>query len=145
MRFKTKKVEIENKYISKNPAQSFSKDEMYYNYLEDKDFTKRIEILRNLIEYLSRARNDAENYSEKEITEGIEEEYMNFLEKIREEGKIEGKMEGKLEGKMEGEMKGKIESKLETARNMKDLGLSMDFIQKSVGLSEIELRENGIL
>jgi hypothetical protein len=28
MRFKTKKVEIENKYISKNPAQSFSKDEM---------------------------------------------------------------------------------------------------------------------
>ena len=66
---------------------------------------------------------------------------MNFLEKIREEGKIEGKMEGKLEG----EMKGKIESKLETARNMKDLGLSTDIIQKSVGLSEIELRENGIL
>ena len=66
---------------------------------------------------------------------------MNFLEKIREEGKIEGKMEGKLEG----EMKGKFESKLETARNMKDLGLSMNIIQKSVGLSEIELRENGIL
>ena len=104
---------------------------------EEKNFAKRIEILRNLIEYLSRARNDAENYSEKEITEGIEEEYMNFLEKIREEGKMEGKLEG--------EMKGKIESKLETARNMKDLGLTLDIIQKSVGLSEIELRENGIL
>ena len=62
---------------------------------------------------------------------------MNFLEKIREEGKMEGKLEG--------EMKGKIESKLETARNMKDLGLSMDIIQKSVGLSEEELRDNGIL
>jgi len=115
--------------------------EIYTSLREEKNFAKRIEILRNLLEYLSKARNDAENYSEKEITEGIEEEYMNFLEKIREEGKIEGKMEGKLEG----EMKGKIESKLETARNMKDLGLSMDIIQKSVGLSEIELRENGIL
>ena len=102
MRFKTKKVEIENKYIYKNPAQSFSKDEMQYNYLEDKDFTKRIEILRNILQYLSRARNDAENYSEKEITEEKEEEYMNFLEKIREEGKIEGKMERKLEGELKG-------------------------------------------
>ena len=104
---------------------------------EEKNFAKRIEILRILLEYLNRARNDAENYSVNEIIQGIEEEYMNFLEKIREEGKIEGKMEG--------EMKGKIESKLETARNMKDLGLSMDIIQKSVGLSEEELRDNGIL
>ena len=62
---------------------------------------------------------------------------MNFLEKIREEGK--------LEGKLEGEIKGKLEKALETARNMKDLGLSMDIIQKSVGLSEEELRDNGIL
>jgi predicted transposase/invertase (TIGR01784 family) len=54
---------------------------------------------------------------------------MNFLEKIREEGKIEGK----------------IDKAIETARNMKDLGLTLDIIQKSVGLSEDELKENGIL
>ena len=58
---------------------------------------------------------------------------MNFLEKMREEGKLEG------------EMKGKIESKLETARKMKEMGLSLEIIQKSVGLSEGELKENGIL
>ena len=40
---------------------------------------------------------------------------------------------------------GKIETKLETALNMKNLGLSIEVIQKSVGLSEEELRENGIL
>ena len=54
---------------------------------------------------------------------------MNFLEKIREEGELKGKLEGKIE----------------TARNMRDLGLTLEIIQKSVGLSEVELRENGIL
>ena len=54
---------------------------------------------------------------------GIEEEYMNFLEKIREEGKIEEKLEGVLEGK--------IESKLKTARNMKDFGDSQWILFKN--------------
>ena len=71
------------------------------------------------------------------MTEGIEEECMNFLEKIREEGKIEGKLEGVL--------KGKIESKLKTARNMKELGDSLEKIIFITGLSESELRGNGIL
>ena len=103
--------------------------EIYASLREEKDFAKRIEILRNLLEYLSRARNDAENYSEKEITQVIEEEYMNFLEKIKEEGKLEGK----------------LENKLETARKMKDMGLSIEVILKAVGLSEDQLKENGIL
>ena len=97
------------------------------------NYPKRIEILRYLLEYLSRARNDAENYSVNEIIPGIEVEYMNFLEKIREEGKIEGKMEGKMD------------KAIETARKMKDLGISIEVIIKSVGLSEGELRENEIL
>jgi predicted transposase/invertase (TIGR01784 family) len=40
---------------------------------------------------------------------------------------------------------GEFKNKIETARNMKNLGLSMEVIIKSVGLSEEELRENGIL
>jgi predicted transposase/invertase (TIGR01784 family) len=51
------------------------------------------------------------------------------------------RQEGELKGKKEGEFK----TNLETARNMKDLGLSLDIIQKSVGLSEEELKKNGIL
>ena len=107
--------------------------EIYTSLREETNYAKRIEILRYLLEYLSRARNDAENYSVNEIIQGIEEEYMNFLEKIREEGKIEGKMEGKMD------------KAIETARKMKDLGISIEVIIKSVGLSEGELRENEIL
>ena len=102
--------------------------EIYTSLREEKNFTKRIEILRNLLEYLSRARNDAENYSVNEIIQGIEVEYMNFLEKIREEG----------------ELKGKLENKLETARKMKEFGDTFEKIKIITGLSEDELRENGI-
>ena len=37
-------------------------------------------------------RIDAEIFSVKEIIQGIEVEYMNALDKIREEGKIEGEL-----------------------------------------------------
>ena len=104
------------------------------------NYPKRIEILRNLLEYLYRARNDAEKYSAKEITQGIEEEYMNVLDKIREEGKLEGIIEGKLEGKLEGEFK----AKLETARKMKEFGDTIEKIKFITGLSEDLLKENGI-
>ena len=118
----------------------FHLKEIYTSLREESNFAKRIEILRNLLEYLNRARNDAEKYSEKEITQSIEEEYMNVLDKIREEGKLEGELKGKLEGKLEGE----LNKALETARKMKELGLSIEVIIKSVGLSEQQLRENGI-
>ena len=107
--------------------------EIYLSLREEPDYAKRIDILRNLLEYLNRARSDAELFSSKEITGSIEEEYMNLLDKIREEGKIEGKLEGELN------------KALETARRMKELGLSVELILKSVRLSEQELRENGIL
>ena len=89
------------------------------------NYAKRIEILRNLLEYLYRARNDAEKYSAKEITQGIEEEYMNVLDEIREEGKLE--------------------NKIEVAQRMREEGDSLDKILRITGLSEAQLRDNGIL
>ena len=41
--------------------------------------------------------------------------------------------------------KGFEKGKLETARKMKDMGLSIEVILKAVGLSEDQLKENGIL
>ena len=102
--------------------------EIYISLREEKEFAKRIEILRNLLEYLNRVRIDAENYSVKEIVQGIEVEYMNVLDKIREEG----------------ELKGKLENKLETARKMKEFGDTLEKIKIITGLSEDELKENGI-
>jgi predicted transposase/invertase (TIGR01784 family) len=107
--------------------------EIYTSLREETNFAKRIEILRNLLEYLNRARNDAEKYSEKEITQSIEEEYMNVLDKIREEGKLEGKLEGELN------------KALETARKMIEKGYSDLEVRDITGLTKDQLRENGIL
>ena len=57
----------------------------------------------------------------------------------RMEGRIEGRIEGKLEGKIEGRMEGKLEGKLEVARNMKQLGVSVDIIAQSTHLSTEEI------
>ena len=42
-------------------------------------------------------------------------------------------------GKAEGKVEGKAEGKVETARNLKSLGVSMDIIIKSTGLSFEEI------
>ncbi len=111
--------------------------EIYTSLREETNFAKRIEILRNLLEYLNRARNDAEKYSEKEITQSIEEEYMNVLDKIREEGKLEGELKGKLQGE--------LNKALETARKMIEKGYSDLEVRDITGLTKDQLRENGIL
>ncbi len=98
-----------------------------------------------MLEYLNRARTDAEIYSEKEIIQGIEGEYMNVLDKIREEGKLEGKLEGRLEGKLEGKLEGEFKKALETAQKMQKERESLQKIIQYSGLSEDQLRENGIL
>ena len=59
----------------------------------------------------------------------FDKEYMNELDKIREEGKIEGELKGKLE----------------TARKMKEFGDSLEKIIIITGLPKNLLRENGIL
>ena len=111
--------------------------DIFYSISKEKDEAKRIYIIKNLLEYLFRARKDAENYTEKEIIKNIEGDYMNLLERIREEGKLEGEQKGKLEGKQE--------NKLETARKMLEEGFTLTQISKITGLTEVQLRENGVL
>ena len=45
----------------------------------------------------------------------------------------------------EGELKGKLENKLETARKMQEFGDTFEKIKIITGLSEDELKENGVL
>jgi predicted transposase/invertase (TIGR01784 family) len=45
----------------------------------------------------------------------------------------------------EGELKGKLEGKLETAQKMKEYGDSLEKIFMITGLSEEQLKENGIV
>ena len=64
-----------------------------------------------------------------------------MLERIREKGREEGL----LKGEQIGEQRGKLEGKLETAQKMREEGFNQEQIIRISGLSESELRENGIL
>jgi predicted transposase/invertase (TIGR01784 family) len=49
------------------------------------------------------------------------------------------------EGELRGKLEGKFETKLETARKMIERGFPVYEIQEITGLSEEQLRENGIV
>jgi predicted transposase/invertase (TIGR01784 family) len=100
---------------------------------KEKEESKRIEILLDMIKYIFSTRKDAERYNRKEIFKSLETEYMTLLEKLEEKGQIEGKIQGKIEGK------------IETARKMKEKGFSLSEIKDITGFTEGQLRENGIL
>ena len=85
-----------------------------------------------MMKYIFSIRKDAERFNRKEIYKPLETEYMTFLEKLEEKGKIEGKLEGILEGK------------IETARNLKAEGIDIAIILKTTGLTEEQLKEAGI-
>ena len=53
----------------------------------------------------------------------------------REEGRAEGRAEGREEGRAEGRVEGRAEGLLETARNLKRMGMNVDFIAQATGLS----------
>ena len=63
-------------------------------------------------------------------------------ERLRSDENFAYEMAAKYEKGIE---KGIEKAKLETARKMKELGLSIKVILRAVGLSEDQLRENGIL
>ena len=123
----------------RNDPQEFVKNlkDVLHSLLEEKEDVKRIEILKNLYEYIFRARKDADDFSKQAIINEIEGDYMNMLERIREEGK--------LKGELIGEQRGKLEKALETARKMREEGFNQEQIIRISGLSESQLRENGIL
>ena len=98
--------------------------------LNSMEESKKIDFEEEMLDYIFRSRTEDNTFLEEAI---MGRKVLTAYERALEEG-IE-------KGREEGEFKNKIE----TARNMKNLGLSMEVIIKSVGLSEEELRENGIL
>ena len=61
-----------------------------------------------------------------------------------EQGLEQGMEKGMEKGLANGIEKGIMKTKLENALRMKELGLSRELIEKSVGLSYDELKQNGI-
>ena len=91
--------------------------------LNSMEKSKRVDLEEEMLDYIFRSRLESRELVE-EVIMG-KQKTMTLYERALEEGKLE--------------------TKFETARNMKNLGLPMEVIVKSVGLSEAELRENGIM
>ncbi len=99
---------------------------------KEKETSKRIEILFDMLKYIFSVRKDAKRFHRKEVFKPLEADYMTYLEELEAEYELRG-----LE-------KGKIDGRLETARNLKVEGFDLTFIQKVTGLTEEQLREAGI-
>ena len=67
--------------------------------------------------------------------EGRAEGRAEGREEGRAEGREEGRAEGREEGRAEGREEGRAEGLLETARNLKRMGMNVDFIAQATGLS----------
>jgi predicted transposase/invertase (TIGR01784 family) len=110
---------------------------LIHKLFTETDNTKKIEIFEEIVQYLFRAREDAEEYTSKTIFKEMEKEYMNLLERLEEKGRLEGLQEGLQEGE--------FRTKLETAQKMREFGDSLEKIITITGLSESQLKENGIV
>jgi len=100
---------------------------------KEKQEAKRVEILLEMVKYLLSTRKDAEKYRNKDFYKLLEAEYMTVLDKILEEGELKGIEKGIEKGK------------IETARNMMLEGIEVSVIVKVTGLTQEQLKENGIL
>ena len=98
--------------------------------LNSMEESKKIDLEEDMLDYIFRSRLEENTILEEAI---MGKKVLTAYERALEEGE------------MKGQLKGEFKNKLETARKMKILGLSLEIIIKSVGLSEDELRENRIL
>ena len=99
---------------------------------KEKEASKRIEIFFDMVKYIFSVRKDAKRFNRKEIYKPLEAEYMTYLEELEAEYEMRGLEKGIQKGK------------LETARNLQAEGFELSLIKKITGLTEEEIRGEGI-
>ncbi len=67
---------------------------------------------------------------------GPEGDIMNYVEEIKQQGRLEGRQEGRLEGRQEGELKGRQEGRLETIEEFLRAGIGWPVILSATGIDE---------
>jgi len=107
---------------------------------KEKEASKRIEIFYDMVKYIFSVRKDAKRFHHKEIYIPLEAEYMTYLEELEAEYELRGLEKGFQKGIEKGIQKGK----LETARNLQAEGFELSLIKKITGLTEEEIRGEGI-
>jgi predicted transposase/invertase (TIGR01784 family) len=68
-----------------------------------------------------------------------EQDYIGQMRWAKKVAQEEGRAEGKAEGRAEGKAEGRAEERLVTARNLLELGVSVEVIQKATGLTLKEI------
>jgi len=86
---------------------------------------KRVAILRRILQYLDRAREDADKFYDISVFQEVKEEYVTYLEKLENRGIEKGK--------------------LETAKTMLQKGLALDLVLEVTGLHLSVLQEKGLV
>ena len=94
--------------------------------LNSMEEAKRIDLEEEILDYIFRSRTEENDFLEEAI---MGKKVLTAYERALEEG----------------ELKGKLDTKLETARKMLEKGFPVSEVQDITGLSEEELRENGVL
>ena len=70
-----------------------------------------------------------------------DEKYRMYVEDERSEARREGLAEGRSAGLAEGRAEGSYQAKVETAKNLIEIGLSIENIAKTTGLSREEIEK----
>ena len=107
--------------------EGWSKIREILNSMED---TKRIDLEEEMLDYIFRSRAEDNEFLEEAI---MGRKVLTAYERAFGDGENKGKLEGRLE------------TKLETARKMIEYGDSLEKIFIITGLTEEQLRENGIV
>jgi len=105
----------------------WSKIREILNSMED---SKKVDFEEEMLDYIFRSRTENNDFLEEAI---MGRKVLTAYERALEEGELKGKLEGKLE------------TKIETARKMIEEGFNLEQIIRITGLSENQLRENGIV
>lgn len=82
-----------------------------------------------------------EQYNNYQEAQKMIYDYENTIDFARQEGVKQGLEQGRQEGHLQGLAEGELKKALEVARTMKGLGIELDLIVKSTGLSEEEIRK----
>jgi len=116
-------------------------DAPYFPFPKDSKFTKLLQMGR-LSNYTSEEL-DQYYYALKVYRDNrnVYEYMMESEERGLERGIKKGMEKGLEKGMVQGRKEGKTEGKIETARNLKQLGVSIDVIAQATGLSEEKIQQ----
>ena len=112
-------------------------DAPYFPFPKDSKFTKLLQMGR-LSNYTSEEL-DQYYYALKVYRDN--RNVYEYMMESEERGLERGMKKGMEKGMVQGRKEGKTEGKIETARNLKQLGVSIDVIAQATGLSEEKIQQ----